>query len=609
MVTFYHKANKKIRLTPEKREQLCSQINNYFKCYYKDLEEAKQDACEVLMDIYPSLNDTKIDKIPSLYEQYKTYTSAIQRACYPSYDAILDVKGLDARSNSLAGIYKASLIYDWYNIDLMKTLDECQDDWAIKGEAACYICWKEDINQIEVEQPVIGYDTETMTPVMDSVKSKVDLYTFAGVDVKRIDPHNLYFDKSQVDDWQHCKKVYRDFIPVETVLANEQYELTREERKELKELVYNNGKARYGYETKIDENTKVYGSTVEVLEFEGDFVDENTLEVYRNIEATVIAGKYLAKFVTSKKPMSSIIYKPYMRHPVTGRGQSPLKIPEILNAVQNMCADMMMQCWMLNTYPTFLAPRGVLPKSVDLKAGMVVEYQPDLLQQAPAPQKMDFSSGLRGFEFSDFFQRKMESATGINQYMQGAMDSSVRTASEASYIHSGATMRMAREAHLFSHNFLLPLVRTYAIFKKVYDTTGRTVPVGNNRYAEVTEEVRNGNYNFIIGGSQSAIEREAETQKIFTLFGLPVFQSLAGVLDPVTASHLLQWTLNRMNFQETDEIMDMMNLNGQLRQIAQQLGIREENFNHFQEDMVNEFLRYAPEYAQQSANQIRNVQQ
>ena len=200
----------------------------------------------------------------------------------------------------------------------------------------------------------------------------------------------------------------------------------------------------------------------------------------------------------------------------------------------------------------------------------------------------------------------MESATGINQYMQGAMDGSVRTASEASYIHSGATMRMAREAFLFSHNFLYKLVRTYALFKKVFDTQNTSVPIGNDQYAMVDEAVRNGNYQFIIGGSQSAVEREAETQKIFTLFGLPVFQSLAGVLDPVTSAELLKWVLNRMNFQDTTQVMEMLNINGMLRQLAQQMGIQNQNFEGFRQDMMNRFNQQAPQMAVDMYNEIKN---
>lgn len=598
MTTFYYKENKKISLNPERRTKISGNIKSLFKNYYADLEEPKRETAEILDKLFPSTSDAKIDKIPSLYEQYKTYTSAIQRACYPSYDAIVDIKGLDIASNNLAGTYKASLIYDWYNIDLESTIDKCQDDWATKGEAAAYICWREDIVQMESESQSMEINPETLLPELVTVKQSIPVSTFRAVDVKRIDPHNLYFDRSQIDNWQSCKKIYRDFIPVEQIIANTSYKLTSAEKKELKELVYNNDRSlSFKYETIIDDDTILYGTTVEVLEFEGDFVDPDTYEIYKNMEATVVAGKYLVRFEESKKPKSSIIWAAYMRRPDTGRGQSPLRIPEILNDVQNMCADLMMQSWKLNTYPTFMAPKGMLPGYINLEPGMVVEYDNSDLATQGTPVKMDFSSGLRGFEFSDFFQRRMESATGINQYMQGAMDGSVRTASEASYIHSGATMRMAREAYLFSHNFLYKLIRNYALFKKVFDTENAEVPIGNNQYAVVDEKVRNGNYQFIIGGSQAAVEREAETQKIFTLFGLPVFQSLAGVLDPVTSAELLKWTLNRMNFQDTDQILNMLDMNGTLRQLAKQIGVSDKNYEGFRQDIMQQFIEQAPQIA------------
>ena len=614
MTTYFYKANKKISLNPERRRKISDNIKSIFKSFYHDLDEPKQETADILDKLFPGCDTSdKIDKIPSLYEQYKTYTSAIQRACYPSYDAIVDIKGLDIASNNIAGTYKASLIYDWYNIDLESTLDKCQDDWAIKGEAAAYICWKEDIVQIENENQVVDVNPETLLPELKTVTEKIPISTFRAVDVKRIDPHNLYFDKSQEDNWQSCRKIYRDFVSVENILANTSYSLTNTEKKELKEMVYSYSQRgrelKNKYESIISEDTTVYGSTVEVLEFEGDYVDPETYEIYRNIEATIVAGKYLARFEESKKPRSSIVWGAYMKRPDTGRGQSPLRIPEILNAVQNMCADLMMRSWKLNTYPTYLAPKGMLPSYVDLEPGKVVEYDTSDLSSQGTPIKMDFSSGLRGFEFSDFFQRRMESATGINQYMQGAMDGSVRTASEASYIHSGATMRMAREAHLFSHNFLYKLIRNYALFKKVYDTEDMEIPLGNNEYAIVDAKVRNGNYQFIIGGSQAAVEREAETQKIFTLFGLPVFQSLSSVLDPATSAEFLKWVLNRMNFQDTDQIMDMLNMNGMLRQLAQQMGISENSFSGFRDDMLDRFAQQAPQMALDMYNENRIQQQ
>ena len=602
MVVYFYKNNKKVNFTPDKRQGIVSDIVNKFEKYYPDLDTPKDESIEILQDLFPAYNNSdKLDKIPSLYEQYKTYTSAIQRACYPNYDAVVDIEGQDFRSNQLASTYKASIVYDWYNIDFLTTLDKCQDDWTIKGEAAAYIYWKEEVVEVEEEEPDIVPD-EVGFPTLVVNKVKRNISTFKGVDVKRIDPHNLYFDKSQVDDWEHCPKIYRDFIPVDRILADTSLKLTKEEKKELKDLVYNNYQRDNGIvDTTLDSKTKVYGNTVEVLEFEGDFVDPETYEIYHRVEATVIAGRYLGKFAESKKPKSSIVWAAYMKRPDTGRGQSPLRIPEILNQVQNMCADLTMASWRLQTYPTFLAPKGALPTYVDLEAGRPVEYNVDTFS-GQAPQKLDFSNGLRGFEFSDFFQRKMENATGINQYMQGATDSSVRTAAESSYIHSGATMRMSREAHLFSHNFLFHLVRTYALFKKVYDTEDKEVPVGNGLFDKVTKEVREGDYTFIIGGSQSAMEREAETQKLFSLLGLPFLQTLGQTIDPYTSSEILMWILNRANFKATDQIQHLINLNGQLRKAAEQLGIQPKNFGEFRNDMVNYLTNNAQGIAQEMIN-------
>ena len=595
MVVYFIKSNKKIRLTPEKRQTIVKDINGMFKQFYPDLNDTKVEYNKILKDLFPlTFSSDKINKIPSLYEQYKTYISMLHRGCYPSYDAILDVEGLDIRSNNLASTYKASIVYDWYLINLMDTLDKLADDWVKKGEAACYVCWKRVVKEIKREVPVLEATDNNIELTSTTITEPIE--TFAAVDVKHIDPFNLYFDKTNVDNWDSCKKIYRSFVPLEEILSNTSYDLTNEERKELKDMVYTNQKdVGDVYAEMIDENTKIIGNTVEVLEFDGDYTDVDSKEVYRRIEATVIAGKYLSKFQESKKPSSSIIWASYMQRPDTGRGQSPMVIPSILNEVQNACADLNLQAWKLSVYPTFLAPKGAFNRYERIEPGKPIEYNWENLVQAP--QRLDFSQGYHGFEFSDFFQRKMENATGINQYMQGSTDATVRTAAESSYIHSGATMRVSWETHLFSQHFLFPLVRKYALFKKVYDTNNTEVPIGDNQYAIVDEQVRNGNYRFIIGGSQSAVEREAETNKLFNMLGLPVVQSLIGLIDPYTASEFLKWILNRSNFKATNQVMDMLNLNGQLRQLAKQLGIQDKNFEGFRQDMVNTINTQLPNIA------------
>ena len=437
----------------------------------------------------------------------------------------------------------------------MKTLVKILYDWTVKGEASAYIQWKVETYQ-QVSTITNEYEDENGELVTETLNVREDVPIFECTDVKYIDPHSLYFDRSQVDDWENCKKIYRDFVPLEQILANTSYDLTAEDKKKLKELV----KASNENNLKdMNEHTVVYGNTVEVLEFEGTYTLPDSLESLRRIEATVIAGQFLSQFKESDKPQSPFIWKPYMERPDTGRGQSPMKIPSIINAVENMVMDLVMTCYKLTANPPYLCPKGAIPYAVDVKPGMPVEWEGDLLEQE-IPRKMDFSGGLQGYNLNNYLTQKMQDATGVTQYMQGSQDGSVRTASEASYIHSGASMRMAYEAMKFDE-FIKQLVRKYALFKKVYDTRDMQVRREDGTYAMVDEAVRSGNYHFIIGGARSAVEREAETSKIFNLLGLPAVQTLAQIMNPVQSAQFLMWALNRMNLQGTEQIGEMHNYN------------------------------------------------
>lgn len=609
MVTYFYKENKKVSLNPERRQAICADIKAMFKSYYKDLDPSRKETADILKSLFPDTNPEKMEKVPDLYQQHQTYSSALFRACIPSYQAIVDIDGLDLASNELASTYKASLIYDWENIDLMKTLVKILYDWTVKGEAAAYVQWKTETYQ-KVDKVDNEYLDDNGAIVKEVLTIREDIPIFECTDVKYIDPHSLYFDKSQVDDWDNCKKIYRDFVPLEQILANQNYKLTPDDKKALKEMVKTQQESNDPLSKKMNESTVIYGNTVEVLEFEGTYILPDSLEPLRRMEATVIAGRFLSQFKESDKPQTPFIWKPYMERPDTGRGQSPMKIPSIINAVENMVMDLVMTCYTLVANPPYLCPKGAIPYAVNIKPGMPVEWEGDLLEQE-IPRKMDFSGGLQGYNLNNYLTQKMQDATGVTQYMQGSQDGSVRTASEASYIHSGASMRMAYEAMKFDE-FVKALVRKYALFKKVYDTRDMEVRREDGTYALVDEAVRSGNYNFIIGGARSSVEREAETQKIFSLLGLPAVQTLAQIMNPVQAAQFLVWALNRMNIQGTSQIQEMLESNKQLQEIARQMGIQDQNIPQFQQD-VNQYINdnmgnIAQQFAQQQLDAYRQQQ-
>lgn len=595
MVTYYLKDNRKKLLTKDRRSSIAKDICDKFKLWYDDLAVSRAETLKLLKDMFPgySSDEQKLKKVPSTYEQIKTYESAIYRSTYQNYDGLVDIEGQDLRSNNLAGIYKASLVFDYNNINLKETLDTILSDWIFKGEGAAYISWKEKIIQVPGKEIVSVID-ETTGEVFEEVQTVMkDVTTFRGVDVKRIDPHNLYFDKTQRCNWDSCGKVYRAFVPIQTILANTSYNLTAQEQKELKELCKPNEDIGDLRNKVIDSDIKTLGSNIEVLEFYGDYIVPETLDVVRNAEIVIIAGKYVARMEQSKKPKCPIVFATYLERPDTGRGQSPMKISSILNDVENMCVDLMIKAWQLNVDPVFLAPKGAFSTYQRLVPGKPLEYDPAIFG-ASTPQKVDFSSGLRGFDFDKFFKTKMEGATGITQYLLGSQEGAVRTASESNYIHAGATMRIARESYLFQSRVILPIVKLHALFKKIYDAEPRYVKMEDNQYAEVTNEVRNGNYTFILGSSQTSVEKEAETAKLFQLLSSPAFQSLSSIMDVQTASEFLKWLLNRMNFKETNQIFQMMNLNQAFRQQGEQMGVQPTNLEGFSNDMMRRAKDFAP---------------
>lgn len=611
MAIYEYKPNTKFdgrSFNKTKRDAIVTDIKNKFGLWYPQLTQARKDTVALLKEIFPCYKNTdgEVKKIPDVYEQYQTYSSAMYRATYQSYDGMFDIEGQDLRSNNLSAIYKASLVYDFYKINLKGTLDGVLNDWVTKGEAAMYVHWDEDIEKVPEIQPQI-IEGEDGIPAIDYKKVMVSKPTSAHVDVKRMDPHNLYYDISQRWNWQMCGKIYRDFVPLQYILANTSFNLRDEEKKELIQMVKDAPQISDLTQEEHAEDIKIVGSNIEVLEYRGDYIVPDTYEIVRDVEIFVIAGKYLGRMAESSYPKCPWVYATYLERPDTGRGQSPLKSAYIIADVENKCMDLTLKAWELNVIPTFLAPKGAFTEFIQLTPGKPVEYETTMLG-GQAPSKLDFSSGLRGFDFQSFFKNKIEGATGITQYLLGSQDGSVRTASESTYIHAGASMRINHEAYKFSSRVILKMVELFNIFKKNYEQDVYEVKLLNGdeqTFAQVDEEVRSGNYTFIIGGNQSAVEREAEMQKLFALLGSPVFQSLAQLMDPSTALEFLKWVMNRANFKGTNQIFEMGGIQRAIQQTGEQMGVQPNNMPGFQADMRQQLMQSVPQIAQQLSQQPR----
>lgn len=610
---YYYKDDNKKEVRKIDRDNICEDINTKAKLWSKNIQEVKEDYDRVVNEIYPSTNEYKdqVKMIPDVYEQRQSLKANMYKSTYQNYDGMFDIEGLDPESHSLSAMLKSALVYDCYKIDLQSTLDKILDDYIDKGEAAWFSHWttKVERKRIQVETPILDEFGNLIDVAIENRAN--DEIVYEGADIERIDPLNLYFDKSQRNHWESCGKIYREFVPLSYVLSNKDYKLTRDEIADLKEMVCKQqGETTYDYASEYyDVDTKVIGSTVEVMEYYGDYIMPNG-DTARNVIIVVIAGKYLAKLDESLYPVCPIGYATYNERPDSLRGQTPLKPALLLNELENKCMDLTMESWLLTVNPPMLSQKGFINSGIVYEPGGVIEYDTDTLDDpGRMPEPLNFSAGLRGFDFQTFFKQKMEGATGVSPYMQGTGGmGGVRTAAESTYIYSGQTTRLSREAYLFSHNICVPIIWSIFKLKKEYQTTNDVIPVikdGIKDFYEVTEQVRNGNYIFMIGNAQSAVEREQSVMKLFQLMGSPAFQSIVQRPE-FPAGDFFIWLLNEMNYRQINTLSNALGIRQAIRQEANARGIPEGQVGQYVNDMERGIKGAIPEFAnlleQQEAN-------
>ena len=605
---YYYKDDNKKEIRKIDRDNICADINEKAKVWSQDVEEVREDYERVVREIYPSANEYKdqVKMIPDVYEQRQSLKANMYKATYQNYDGMFDIEGLDPESHQLSAMLKSALVYDCYKIDLQSTLDKILDDYIDKGECAWFSHWttKVERKRIQEEVPVIGLNELGEEDLVDIevINRPKDEIVYEGADIERIDPLNLYFDKSQKTHWESCGKIYREFVPLSYILSNKDYKLTREEVSDLKQTVSNKQNETINDYSDAYHNVdvKFIGSSVEVMEYYGDYILPNG-DTARNVIIVVIAGKYLAKLEESLYPVCPIGYACDNERPDSLRGQTALKPALLLNELENKCMDLTMESWLLTTNPPMLAQKGFINSGITYEPGGVIEYNVDTLDDpGRMPQPLNFSAGMRGFDFQDFFKRKMEGATGISPYMQGTGGTGgVRTASESTYIYSGQTTRLSREAYLFSHNVIVPIIWAIYKLKKEYQTTNDVIPVvkdGIKDFYEVTEQTRNGHYVFMIGNAQTSVEREQMVAKLFQLLGSPAFQSIVQRPE-FPAGDFLIWVLNETNFRQINTLAPALQLRQAIRQEANARGIPEGKVGQYVNDMERGIKGAIPEFA------------
>lgn len=442
---------------------------------------------------------------------YQTLKAFIWRNTYANVSSMFDVSGENHDSNNMSNKQKAMLVDIFEKMDFQKTCDKVIDNALLFGELISFTAWKKNYQEyrrpIEFFQNLFSSDFVKLPKILDAIKQGKNFW----VDTKKIydnpyiypvNPADLVFDTSQIDNWDSCPKIYRTYKTPTDIINNQYYTLSDEEKEEIFSMAENN--------VNIDKNTSnpdvVNGSTIEVLEHWGDLKLPSG-EVLKNWHAVVVGRKYLVEFGKNERIINPFSYGAFITDPETKRGISPLYCVLSLAHFQEDLVNRTCNLQALNENPPLLAPEGFFDEDeIELYPGKIIEYGDNLTPTA-AFQQMNFNPTVFLNDIS-FLNDLMAEVSGIFPNMVGSVEtSSPKTATEINTKAQGQMTRLSMLVDTINQDFILPNVEKVAKLCADFKSGIETVFLNKENQPELIEiddTVRQAEYKYTYSDRSNA---------------------------------------------------------------------------------------------------------
>ena len=481
------KDNSALELTKEQEGLLVKNISSTFVSLNseraKNLEMASDLANEIFFkNDFKSLTDktkkwkAKV-KMCKTFMFYQTLKAFIWRNTYANVNSMFDVSGENHDSNNISNKQKAMLVDIFEKMDYQKTCDKVIDNALLFGELISFTAWKKNYEEyrrpVEFFQNVFSQDFTKLPKILDAIKQGKNFWT----DTKKIydnpyiypvNPADLVFDSSQVDNWDSCPKIYRTYKTPTDIINNQYYTLSEEEKDEILAMGANgaNKGVKVGVNVGVNNLIKtpdgvVNGSTIEVLEHWGDLKLPNGT-LLKNWHAVVVGRKYLVEFGKNERLINPFSYGAFITDPDTKRGISPLYCVLSLAHFQEDLLNRTCNLQSLNENPPLLAPEGFFDEDeIELYPGKIIEYGDNLTPTA-AFQQMNFNPTVFLNDIT-FLNDLMAEVSGIFPNMIGSVETSAaKTATEINTKAQGQMTRLSMLVDIINQDFILPNVEKVA---------------------------------------------------------------------------------------------------------------------------------------------------
>ncbi len=565
------KDNSTQKLNPEMKDGLVKKISSTFAELNSErssnLEKASNLANEIFFkNDFKSISDknsrwkAKI-KMCKTFMFYQTLKAFIWRNTYANVNSMFDVSGENHDSNNASNKQKAMLVDILEKMGFQKTCDQIIDNALLHGELISFTAWKTKYEEyrrpVEFFQNLFMQDVDKLPRILEAISKGKNYW----VDNKKIydnpyiypvNPADLVFDSSQMDNWDSCPKIYRTYKTPSDIINNKYYKLTEDEAEEIQALA--NTKNRTNSSNSLFQDV-VKGSTVEVLEHWGDLkLPDGTL--LKNWHAVVVARKYLVAFEKNDRIINPFAYGAFITDPETKRGISPLYSVLSLAHFQEELMNRTCNLQALNENPPLLAPEGFFDEDeLELYPGKIIEYG-DNLSPTAAFQQLSFNPNVFLQDIS-FLNDLMAEVSGIFPNMIGAVETSAsKTATEINTKTQGQMIRLAMLVDTINQDLIIPNVEKVAKLCADFKSGVETIFVNHENKQEVIEvddAVRQGDYKYMYSDSSMTTQKSEQADLV-----VQAVERFASVI-PLNMQEIFVWYFEQKGVDNPERFLEVGN--------------------------------------------------
>ena len=543
------KDNSTKQLSEEQQNLLVKKISSMFTFLNTErntnLEMASKLANEIFFkNDFKSITDknkkwTAKVKMCKTFMFYQTLKAFIWRNTYANVNSMFDVSGENHDSNNMSNKQKAMLVDIFEKMDYQKTCDKVIDNALLFGELISFTAWKRNYEEyrrpISFFQNVFSQDVTKLPKILEAVKQGKNFWTdlkkvYDNPYVYPVNPADLVFDTSQVDNWDSCPKIYRTYKTPSDIINNQYYSLSDEEKEIIQEMALSSKNQRFHSNSGIESEDVVKGSTIEVLEHWGDLkLPDGTL--LKNWHAVVVARKFLVEFGKNERIINPFSYGSFIVDPDTKRGISPLYCVLSLAHLQEDLLNRTCNLQSLTENPPILAPEGFFDEDeIELYPGKIIEYGDNLTPTA-AFQQMNFNPTVFLNDIT-FLNDLMAEVSGIFPNMIGSVETTAaKTATEINTKTQGQMTRLSMLVDIINQDFIIPNVEKVAKLCADFKSGIETVFVNKENQPEVVEiddTIRQADYKYTYSDRSNTTLKSEQADMLvqavekFQAVGLPL---------------------------------------------------------------------------------------